>query len=98
MTGRIEKEIVIAAPRDRVWSLVTEADHLRRWFGEEGEIDLRPGGPVVFGWDGHGAFHGVVEAVEPPSRFAYRWARTRDVPPRPGNSTRVEFHPEAYAA
>jgi uncharacterized protein YndB with AHSA1/START domain len=33
----------------------------------------------------------VVEAVEPPRRFAYRWAREADVEPRAGNSTLVEL-------
>ena len=42
---QIERETVIAAPVERVWALLTEAEHLGRWFGDSGaEIDLRPGG------------------------------------------------------
>ena len=42
---QIERETVIAAPVERVWALLTEAEHLGRWFGDAGaEIDLRPGG------------------------------------------------------
>jgi uncharacterized protein YndB with AHSA1/START domain len=39
---RIEREIAIAAPIERVWELVTEPEHVGRWFGDAGaEIDLR---------------------------------------------------------
>jgi uncharacterized protein YndB with AHSA1/START domain len=30
---RIEREVTIDAPPERVWELVTEAEHLGRWFG-----------------------------------------------------------------
>jgi uncharacterized protein YndB with AHSA1/START domain len=41
---------VVDAPRDLVWRVFTEAEHLRRWFGPKGftmptcTLDLRPGG------------------------------------------------------
>ena len=48
---RIERETVINAPVERVWELITEAEHLGRWFGDAGaEIDLRPGGALVLRW------------------------------------------------
>ena len=44
---QIERETTIAAPVERVWSLITEAEHLGKWFGDAGaEIDLRPGGAL----------------------------------------------------
>ena len=92
---QIEREIVIDAPVQRVWELITEAEHLGRWFGDAGaEIDLRPGGAMALRWTGHGTSHGRVVAVEPPTRFAYRWAPFRDPggeEPVEGNSTLVEF-------
>ncbi|ASO19606.1 uncharacterized protein YndB with AHSA1/START domain [Actinoalloteichus hoggarensis] len=88
----IRREIHIAAPRDRVWTVLTEADHLAAWFTFDGaEIDLRPGGALVLRWKEHGAFHGVVEAVEQPHRLAFRWALLPDVPAGEGNATLVEF-------
>jgi uncharacterized protein YndB with AHSA1/START domain len=33
---QIERETVIAAPVERVWALLTEAEHLGRWFGDAG--------------------------------------------------------------
>jgi uncharacterized protein YndB with AHSA1/START domain len=93
-TDRIQRDILIAAPVQRVWELITAAEHLGRWFGNAGaEIDLRPGGALALRWTGFGTFHGRVEAVEPPHRVAYRWLSTRDVQaePTPANSTLIEF-------
>jgi uncharacterized protein YndB with AHSA1/START domain len=95
VTDTIERETLIAAPVERVWELITEAEHLGRWFGDAGaEIDLRPGGAMVLRWADSGASHGRVVAVEPHTRFAYRWAPFADPggeEPVEGNSTLVEF-------
>ena len=90
-TDRIEREIIINAPQDRVWAVLTEADHVARWFGDSAEVDLRPGGKMIFGWKEHGNHHARVEKVEPPGFFSYRWARPVGTEPAPGNSTLVEF-------
>jgi uncharacterized protein YndB with AHSA1/START domain len=91
----IEREVVIDAPVDRVWELVTRAEHLGRWFGDAGaDVDLRPGGAMELRWSEHGASRGLVEAVEPPRLFAFRWAPFKDpggAEPSDDNSTRVEF-------
>jgi uncharacterized protein YndB with AHSA1/START domain len=93
-TDRIEKDIVIAAPVERVWELITQPEHLGRWFGNAGaEVDLRPGGALSLSWHERGTAYGRVEVVEPPHRFAYRWLMTwalRDAP-TPANSTLIEF-------
>ena len=90
-TDRIEREIQIQAPRQRVWQALTEAEHIARWFGDSAEVDLRPGGKMIFTWDHSGSHHAQVERVEPPAFFSYRWARTTDEAPAEGNSTLVEF-------
>jgi uncharacterized protein YndB with AHSA1/START domain len=87
----IERRLLIAVPRERVWAALTETEHICEWFGSEGEIDLRPGGAIMFGWPGFGRFHGVVVAVEAPRRFAYRWCLDRDTPVDQGATTLVEF-------
>jgi uncharacterized protein YndB with AHSA1/START domain len=89
---RIEQEILIDAPPERVWGAITEAEHLGTWFGDAGaEVDLRPGGRVVLRWSEHGEFFGRVEQVEAPRLFAVRWARPQRTEPEAGNSTLVEF-------
>jgi uncharacterized protein YndB with AHSA1/START domain len=94
----IERELVLPAPPARVWTALTRADQLSAWFGTQASIDLRPGGEVVFTWDGstgpRGATRGVIEVVEPPHRFAFRWQPSSET----ARTTRVEFalapHPE----
>jgi uncharacterized protein YndB with AHSA1/START domain len=90
---RIERQIDIDAPVDRVWTMVTEAEHLGTWFGDAGaEIDLRPGGALTVRWQPGHVLTGVVEAVEPTTRFAFRWLLTDFVAtPDPASSTLVEF-------
>lgn len=90
---RVEREVVIRASASRVWAALTEPAHLAEWFGDAGaEMDgLRPGGRITFRWREHGTSRAVIERVEAPHRFSYRWALRPDVDPRPGNSTLVEF-------
>lgn len=100
-TDTIEREISIQAPIERVWALVTQAEHLGTWFGDAGaDIDLRPGGAIEVRWDGHG-LDGVVHAVDPTNLFAFRW-RQLEVPAGTelgdGNSTLVEFRLEEVGA
>jgi uncharacterized protein YndB with AHSA1/START domain len=89
---RIEREIVIAAPVERVWEVVTRAEHVGAWFSDAGaEIDLRPGGVITMTWKDYGTGHGIVERVEPPHVFAFRGALIGHTEVRDGNSTLVEF-------
>jgi uncharacterized protein YndB with AHSA1/START domain len=92
---QIERETVIAAPVERVWALLTDAEHLGRWFGDAGaELDLRPGGALSLSWERYGTVRGRVVDVEAPRRFSYRWSVLResfDSEPAEGNSTLVEF-------
>jgi uncharacterized protein YndB with AHSA1/START domain len=91
----IERETFIEAPVERVWALITEAEHVGTWFGDAGaEVDLQPGGQMSWSWEEHGTALGRVEEVEPPHRFVYRWAPFKDPggsEPVDGNSTRVEW-------
>ena len=92
----IEREVTIEAPVERVWSVITEAEHLGRWFGDAGaEIELRPGGELTMRWESGDTARARVEAVEPPRRFAYRWFHYSHVDDggehTPANSTLVEF-------
>lgn len=88
---RIEREIVIAAPPDRVWEIVTDPDQMAVWFSDSVELDLRVGGRMVLDWKEHGTCHATVERVEPPHLFAFRWAYEMEIAPEEGKSTLVEF-------
>jgi uncharacterized protein YndB with AHSA1/START domain len=92
---QIEREIVIAAPPQRVWTLLTDERYFSEWFGDaRAEIDLRPGGAMAVHWTEHGTVLAEVVAVEPPRRFAYRWSQFQDearAAPVDGTATLVEF-------
>jgi uncharacterized protein YndB with AHSA1/START domain len=98
VTDSIERELILPVPPERVWTALTRPDQLSAWFGTQATIDLRPGGEVIFTWDSstgpHGANRGVIEVVERPNRFAFRWQSSPDTE----QMTRVEFtlepHPE----
>ncbi len=93
---RVEREILIDAPPDIVWSVLTEPEHVGRWFSDSAAIDLRPGGELILTWDEHGAVYWRVERVDPPHFVSFRWLRPMQgdaggVEPLEDNSTLVEF-------
>ena len=91
MKDSLEREMVLAAPRDKAWVALTDPAHVAEWFGSEGEIDLRPGGAIMFGWPGFGRFYGVVVEADPRQRFSYRWCLDRETRVDAGATTLVEF-------
>jgi uncharacterized protein YndB with AHSA1/START domain len=97
---KIEREIVIAAPVDRVWAVLTAPEH---WLGEgdPAGFDLREGARIVLQVPGHASYPMHIERVEPQRYLAFRWAnRFPPTQPREGNSTLVEYTltPEAAGA
>ena len=95
---RIEREIVIDAPIEVVWSAVTEPEHISGWFSDSADVDLRPGGRAVLHWNDFGTVQGRVERVEPPHFFSFRWAVDPGRDMHEGNSTLVEFSPKTRSS
>jgi uncharacterized protein YndB with AHSA1/START domain len=98
VADRIEQEILIATSVERVWAVLTEADHIGNWFGTgiPAKVELRPGGSFVVDHGRHGPLIGRVEEVEPPRRLTYRLSQSPSgEEPASGNATLVEFtlHP-----
>lgn len=74
-TDSIERKIKVQGPIGRVWAALTVADQLAQWFGDSAEVDLRPGGAIRFGWSEFDTMvDGVIEEVDAPSTFSYRWS------------------------
>src|SRR5437588_8557437 len=91
---RIEREVVIEAPVEVVWHTITEPSQITLWFADRVELDATPGGRGVLGFDtdgGPATAPLVVEWVERPSRFSFRWSHPDGEDPVPGNSALVEF-------
>jgi uncharacterized protein YndB with AHSA1/START domain len=91
----VEREVLIAAPPDVVWRVITEPRHIERWFVDEAELDLRSGGDGLLAFrqtpTGEHLYRLQVEAVDRPHRFVYRWMHPDGVRPAEGNSVLVEF-------
>ena len=95
-TVQIESEVVIEAPVDVVWRTVTEPEQISLWFADRVELDARPGGSGKLTFDNEAGDTVqtaplVVETLEPPTRFAFRWNHPEGETPVPGNSVLVEF-------
>ena len=91
----MERTIELETDILEVWAALTRPERLSSWFGATAvEVELRPGGRLTF--DTAGArWRGLVETVEPPRRFAFRWlVREGEAMER----TRVEFRLEPSPA
>ncbi len=86
----IEREILIEAPVEVVWRTVTEPAQMSLWFADQVDLVTEPGarGYLHFGEQGGPL---VVEAVDPPNRFSFRWNFPENQEPAEGNSMLVEF-------
>jgi uncharacterized protein YndB with AHSA1/START domain len=87
---QISRTVEIAASPDKVWAALTTAEGLAAWFGNEAEIDLRPGGSAWMKWShGHKA-EMRVERIEEPSVFGFTW-HIYGLPDEDPRRTYVEF-------
>jgi uncharacterized protein YndB with AHSA1/START domain len=76
-TDRIEKSIVLRAPRERVWRAIATPEEFGAWFGVkfEGAFALGarvPGRITIRGYEGM-PMEITVEKIEPDRLFSYRW-------------------------
>jgi len=75
---RIEEQVLLHAPRARVWRALTNADELGTWFGVNlAGATIAPGAQVSGhitspGYE-HVVFDAIVEEMVPEQRFAWRW-------------------------
>jgi uncharacterized protein YndB with AHSA1/START domain len=85
----------IGAPPERVWTVLTDPGFLGRWFGSgaPAELDLRPGGRLLFGHHTtHGALIARIGTVEPAQRLTFRWAvGPAGAEPNDDDATEVEL-------
>jgi uncharacterized protein YndB with AHSA1/START domain len=76
-TDRIEKQVVVRAPRARVWRALTDSREFGAWFGVRPEGPFKPGarstGAVTHKGYEHLTWDVAVESMEPERRFSWRW-------------------------
>jgi uncharacterized protein YndB with AHSA1/START domain len=86
----IEREVVIDAPVEVVWRTITEPDQMSQWFVDRVELVVEPGAHGLLHYGDQGG-PVVVETVDPPIRFSFRWNHPSEEEPVAGNSVLVEF-------
>jgi uncharacterized protein YndB with AHSA1/START domain len=76
-TDRIEKEVLLSAPRARVWRALTDSKEFGAWFRAEFTEPFRPGatirGRILYPGYEHLTFEIVIQAIEPERLFSLRW-------------------------
>jgi uncharacterized protein YndB with AHSA1/START domain len=76
-TDRIQKSIILRAPRSRVWQALTDPAQFGEWFGARLSGRFLPGqrmrGSVTLPEYAHLSFEVVVERMEPERLFSWRW-------------------------
>lgn len=100
-SDRIEKTILLRAPRSRVWRALTQAEEFGSWFRAKLEGGFVPGerisGRITYPGYEHMAFAVIVERMDAEELFSFRWhPHTKD--PQLNDSTEpttlVEFRLE----
>ena len=76
-TDRIEKTVIIKAPRSRVWRAISDAKQFGEWFKVNLDGQFKAGatiqGSITYpGYEGL-RMEIVVERIEPERLFSYRW-------------------------
>ncbi len=69
----VRRTIRIAAPIDKVWSAVTEPEHISTWFGLTVLEGAGVGAHGTMTFPDYGAVPLRVEAIDAPRMVAYRW-------------------------
>jgi uncharacterized protein YndB with AHSA1/START domain len=98
LVDEINRSMVLPVDRDRVWQAITQPDELRQWFAPQCEFTLEIGSAITLTWESGEISRGVIEVIDPPIRFAFRWhAKPTPYtdPLTPENSTVVTFTLEA---
>lgn len=98
---RIEKQIVLRAPRARVWRALTDAEEFSAWFGVRLQGGFQIGKPasgqLTYPGYEHVVMTAYIEQIQPQTFFSYRWhpyAVERGVDYSDEATTLVEFRLE----
>jgi uncharacterized protein YndB with AHSA1/START domain len=101
VTDRIEKKVVLRAPRARVWRAISDAEQFGKWFrakfeGPFVEGQLLRGASTYPGYEGK-PFEMQIERIDPERYVAFRWhpyAIDPSIDYSKEPTTLVEFHLE----
>ena len=94
--GSIEREILVEAPADIVFEVITSPEHIREWWNGAETGDLTSAGSVhEIAW-GRDSEHPHIEQLtvidaDPPRLFSFRWVYEGADVAKPDNSLLVTF-------
>jgi uncharacterized protein YndB with AHSA1/START domain len=99
VTDRIERKILLRAPRDRVWAALNNIEEFNRWFGvrlpgKQFVAGEKFSGTVTYPGYEHVTFEILIERSEPQRLLAWRWHPAAIEPAKDYSSeptTLVEF-------
>ena len=77
VTDRIEKTVIVKAPRSRVWQAISDPAQFGQWFKVKLDGEFKAGATIT-GTITYPGYEGlklemVVERIEPERHFSYRW-------------------------
>ena len=77
-TDRIERSVVVKAPRERVWRAISNAEEFGTWFGVNLEDQTFSAGqlvrgPITIAGYEHIIWEARIERIEPPGLLSFRW-------------------------
>jgi uncharacterized protein YndB with AHSA1/START domain len=77
VTDRIEKTVILKAPRSRIWRALSHASEFGEWFKVKLDAEFTPGA-TIHGTITYPGYEGlkleiVIERMEPERLFSYRW-------------------------
>ena len=77
VTDRIEKKVLLKAPRARVWRALTTPAEFGAWFGATLEGAFAEGktvrGPITYPGYEHLTLEIVIDRIQPERYFSFRW-------------------------
>ena len=97
MQDSIHRELVLRAPKERVFNAITEPEQIIKWFPDGVEGKLEKGEKPLFDFGEFGKVRLYVVDKKPYSYFAYRWVPSvgaSEDDPLKHATTLVEFHLE----
>lgn len=77
VTDRIEKTVILKAPRSRIWRALSHAKEFGEWFKVRLDAEFEPG-TTIHGTITYPGYEGlkmamVIDRMEPERLFSYRW-------------------------
>ncbi len=86
MPYQLTRDLVIRAPRDRVFAYFTDTPRWAAWWGAGSTIDPSPGGAVLIKHPNGIEVVGEVIDIDPPSRIVFTYGFASGAPIPPGGS------------